>query len=329
MIYADQRWIGDHGIGRVARQVLANLQFHPVSLKSHPAAALDPLRLTLALRELTGQDLFYSPGYNNPLFCAAPCILTIHDLNHVDRPENSSFLKRFYYTTILKRACHRSVRILTVSEFSRKRIIEWAGVSAEKVVSIPCGVGPEFSPNVPPSSLSFPYLLCVSNRKAHKNEFRTVQAFARAQLAPEVRLVFTGEPTIELMSCIALCQVDDRVHFTGRVPDNDLPSLYRGATALVFVSLYEGFGLPVIEAMACGTPVITSNMCSLPEVAGNAAILVDPTSVELIAEAIERIVHDISLRRTLRERGFDRARCFTWIDAARQVHNVISQSSST
>jgi glycosyltransferase involved in cell wall biosynthesis len=323
MIYADQRWIGDHGIGRVAREVLAGLDFRQIPLVSDPASPLDPMRLSHALRKLTRKDLFFSPGYNSPFFCAAPFVLTIHDLNHIDRPENSGPLKRLYYAKVIKRSCHRAAKVLTVSEFSRTRIIEWSGIPPEKVVNVGDGVGPEYSPAVEPYPLPFPYLLCVSNRRAHKNEFRTVQAFAQADLAADIRLVFTGLPSAELAACIEQCKLTARVHFAGRVPEANLPSLYRSAEALVFVSLYEGFGLPVIEAMACGTPVVTSNTTSLPEVAGDAALLVDPTSVEQLAAVIQRVVGDAPLRQSLREKGLQRAAQFPWSTTALKVQKLL------
>lgn len=324
MIYADQRWIGDHGIGRFARRVLVGLDYSPVPLASRPASPLDPLRLAHALRGLTRGDLFFSPGYSAPLFCAAPFVFTVHDLNHIDRPENSSPSKRLYYATVLKRACRRAARILTVSEFSRQRIIDWSGVSQQQVLNVGCGVGPEFHPAVEPYGLPFPYFLCVSNRKRHKNELRLVAAFAQARFAAEMHLVFTGEPTAELAGCIARHNVAMRVHFVGTVPDAKLPSLYRGAEALVFPSLYEGFGLPVLEAMACGTPVVTSNVTALPEIAGDAALFVDPTSVEQISEAMQRIVSEPELRRQLRENGLARAARFSWEATAAKVHELLA-----
>jgi glycosyltransferase involved in cell wall biosynthesis len=324
MIYADQRWIGDHGIGRFARRVMAGLDYRPVSLVSPPASPLDPWRLTRELGKLTDGDLFFSPGYNSPLFCGSPFVFTLHDLNHIDRPENSSPLKRLYYATVLRRACSRAARILTVSEFSRRRIIGWSGVPPEKVFNVGCGVDPEFHPGVDSYGLSFPYLVCVSNRKLHKNEFRVVEAFARAQIAAEIRLVFTGKPTAELTAFIERCKVTPRVHFEGMVPDVILPSLYRSAEALVFPSLYEGFGLPVLEAMACGTPVVTANTSALPEVAGDAALLVDPTSVEQIAGAIERIASDGFLREQLRKKGLVRAAAFSWSGPAARVRSVLA-----
>jgi glycosyltransferase involved in cell wall biosynthesis len=324
MIYADQRWIGPHGIGRFARHVLAGLDYRPVSLASHPAAPLDAWRLARAIGESTRNDLFFSPGYNSPLFCSAPFVFTIHDLSHVYCPENSSSLIRLYYATILKRASHRAMRILTVSEFTRTQIIEWSGVPSEKVFNVGCGVDSAYHPGGESFGLPFSYLLCVSNRKRHKNEFRMVEAFARAGLACEIHLVFTGKPTAELAACIARHHLTAQVHFVGIVPEAKLPALYRGAEALVFASLYEGFGLPVLEAMACGTPVVTSKLTAMPETAGGAALLVDPTSVEQIAAAMQRIVSDTAQRQQLLEKGLARAAQFTWASTATMVHKLLA-----
>jgi glycosyltransferase involved in cell wall biosynthesis len=323
MIYADQRWIGDHGIGRFARHVLAGLDYRPVPLVSHPASAFDTWKLTRALGKLTRDDLFFSPGYNSPLFCPSPFAFTVHDLNHIHAPWNSGTLKRLYYATVLKPACQRAAIIFTVSEFTRTQIIEWSGVSAEKVFNVRCGVDPAYHPGGEAYELPFPYLLCVSNRKRHKNEFRTVDAFGQARLAREIRLVFTGRPTTELAEYIERRKLTARVHFLGFVPEVKLPSLYRGAEALVFVSLYEGFGLPLLEAMASGTPVITSNTTALPEVAGDAALLVNPTAVDDIAEAMASIINDTVLRQQLREKGLARSAKFPWASTTARVRELL------
>jgi glycosyltransferase involved in cell wall biosynthesis len=328
MIYADQRWIGNHGIGRFAQHVLANLNYRPIPLDGHPAAPFDSWRLALALRKLTREDLFFSPGYNSPLFSDSPFVFTIHDLSHVYCPENSSLAIRLYYATIMKRACQRAVSILTVSEFTRSQIIEWSGVPPEKVFNVGCGVDAAYRPDGDSYGLSFPYLLCVSNRKRHKNEFRVVEAFARATLSSEMRLVFTGSPTRELSAHLERHAVVSRVHFVGTVPEPKLPSLCRGAVALIFPSLYEGFGLPILEAMACGTPVVTSNVTAMPEVAGGAAMLVDPTSVEQIAAAMEQIVSDTALRRQLREKGLARAPQFAWASTVAKVDRLLTGNAT-
>ncbi len=327
MICADQRWIGDHGIGRFARQVLAGLDYRPVGLTSHPAAPFDSLRLAFELKGLGHNDLFFSPGYNPPLYSSAPFVFTIHDLNHIDRSDNSGHLKRLYYASIMKRACHNALHVFTVSEFSRARIIEWSGVPEEKVANVRCGVGAEYSPLAAPYHLPFPYLLCVSNRNPHKNEIRTVEAFARARIPAELHLVFTGNPTPELASCIERNQVTSRVDFVGLVADSQMPSLYRSAEALVFVSMYEGFGLPAAEAMACGTPVLASSTTALPEITGDAALLVDPMSVEQITTGIERIATDTCLRGELSKKGPLQAGKFSWTSTITTVRRLLMQEA--
>ena len=224
----------------------------------------------------------------------------------------------------MKRACQRALGILTVSEFTRMQIVDWSGVSAEKVFNVGCGVDPAYQPAENSYGLQFPYLLCVSNRKRHKNEFRVVEAFARADLPAGMHLVFTGGPTAELTDCIEHFHITQRVYFAGVVPETKFPSLYRGAEALVFPSLYEGFGLPILGAMGCGTPVVTANVTAMPEVAGGAALLVDPTSVEQIARAMEQIVSGTTLRQQLRRRGLARSAEFSWASTAARVRELLA-----
>jgi len=323
MIYADQRWIGDHGIGRFARNVLAGLDYRPIPLASHPAAPFDSWYLARALGGLAQTDLFFSPGYNTPLFCRAPFVFAIHDLSHIYCPENTSPFIQLYYTTVMKRACRRAAMVLTVSDFTRQQIIDWAEVSSEKIVNVGCGVDSAYHPGDETYGLSFPYLLCVGNRKRHKNEFRVLKAFAEADLNSQVHLIFTGNKTPDLWSQIESYQLTSRVDFVGTVPEARLPSLYRGAEAMIFPSLYEGFGLPVLEAMACGVPVVTSNVTAMPEIAGDAALLVDPTSVDQIARAMERILDDAALRQQLRNKGLMRGSQFSWASTAARVYELL------
>ncbi len=323
MIYADQRWIGNHGIGRFARHVLAGIGYRPVPLTSHPAAPFDSWHLARALRKSTSSDLFFSPGYNTPLFCSSPFVFTIHDLSHVYCPENSNPVIRLYYATIVKRACHRAVKILTVSEFTRQQIVEWSGVPEAKVFNVSCGVEEAYKPDGERYGLPFPYVLCVSNRKKHKNERRVVEAFAKAPLDQRMHLVFTGESTVDLTDLTERHNLTPRVNFIGEVPEGELPCLYRGALALIFPSLYEGFGLPLLEAMACGTPVLTSNVTAMPEIAADAALLVDPTSIEQISDGLRQIVSDNSLQKWLRVKGIAQARRFSWARTASKVHELL------
>lgn len=325
MIYADQRRFGDHGIGRFAREVLSQLNYCPLALKTNPSAPFDPFLLTYALRNLKAGDIFFNPGYNPPLSCPAPFIFTIHDLNHIEGTTTGGAMRRLYYAAFVKRACYKAAYVVTVSEFTRQRIIEWSKVPAEKVVNVGSGVGTEFTSEGTSCLLPYPYVLCVSNRKPHKNECRQVEAFARSGIESEIRLVFTGESAPDLQQLIERLKLQDRVSFIGAVPAERLPSIYRGALALLFCSLYEGFGLPLVEGMACGTPVVTSNTTALREIAGEeAALLVDPTSVDQIAAALNRIIYDTALREKLRKNGFARAALYTWADTRAQVHRLLT-----
>lgn len=323
--FYDARWIGDHGIGRVARVLDNALKFPHLDVEGAPSAPFDALHLWLAtLKRIPKGSGLFSPGYNAPLFFSRRFVFTIHDLNHIDRTENSSWLKTLYYTVIMRRACHNASAVLTVSDFSRQRIIDWSGINPSRVINVGNGVDPSYNVNVAPYSPGFSYLLSVSNRKPHKNEPRILQAFALSNIDPAIRLVFTGKPTEELLLQAKTLGISERLVFAGRVEESELPALYRGALGLVFPSLYEGFGLPVIEAMSCGIPVLTSNTTSLPEVAGEAALLVDPDSVESIAKGIYTLCNDTDMRESLCTKGLLQARKFSWDETIRKVQAALA-----
>ena len=169
----------------------------------------------------------------------------------------------------------------------------------------------------------FPYIYCCSNRKGHKNEFRLLQAFKLTHFVNDLKLVFSGEPKEKADKKLNSMGLGGKVLYTGKISDEMMASWYRGAVATVFPSLYEGFGLPVIESMACGTPVIASNTTSLPEAGGDAAYYVDPMEPESIAEGIRRILHDEALLREMREKGLKRASLFTWDRTAKLVEDAL------
>lgn len=326
--YIDERWIGEHGIGRFANVLASNIEFAHLNMPGSPSSPMDALRFFFRTLSLSKKDLVFSPGYNAPVFIRNPFIFTIHDLNHIDRGENSSFLKRLYYKWIMQRACRHAQAVLTVSEFSKRRIVEWSGIPAERVINVGNGVDAEYSPSATPFQPGYPYVLSVSNRKAHKNEPRLIEAFSRASVPDSVRLLFTGKATPSLMELIDHYQLRERVIFIGRVAESDLPGLYKGALALLFPSLYEGFGLPVIEAMACGCPVLTSNTTSLPEVAGEAALLVDPTSVQEIAGGISAICGDEALRVVMVGKGYRQASRFSWSEVVNKTEMALKRVQS-
>ncbi len=324
--YVDSSWKGMGGIGRFYNEIIKRLD-GIVTLPSleKPTSFYSAISYSRLISKLEKESVIFFPGYIPPMFCKCKYIFTIHDLNHVDRLENSGFLKRVFYKIFIMRGCHKASAILTVSEFSKKRIIDWAQVDPSKVHNVGNGVDGVFNVNVSPFIANFKYLLCVSNRKLHKNEQALIKAFASSSIDKQIKLLFTGNSTSEIMMLVNSMGLKDRVIFHGFIEDKNLPSLYRGALGLVFPSLYEGFGLPVVEAMACGTPVLTSNTTSLPEVAGDAAILVNPESVDEIKIGIEKLVLDQALREDLIAKGFEQAKLFNWDDVAARVQAVLDK----
>ncbi|MDS7872444.1 glycosyltransferase family 4 protein [Klebsiella pasteurii] len=307
----DSRWCGEHGIGRFANEMRkGNINFIDLPLKGNPAGKFDVIKLTFFL--LKNSNYFYSPGYNSPFFFLKRCVITIHDLNHIDLSYNSSFLKKIYYKVVLKRACKYCSLIFTVSDFSKKRIVEWSGVRPEKIIVVGNGVSEEFSQSCKPHSPGYKYIFIVGNRKEHKNEERAMLAFIHAQIDKDVKLVFSGDPSTKLIELAKIHNAESRIIFSGRLSNNKLAEYYKGAEFLLFPSLYEGFGLPVIESMACGTPVITSNTTSLGEVSGDAAYLIDPYDQSQITQAIEELYFNYDLRASLREKGFERTKVYSW-----------------
>jgi glycosyltransferase involved in cell wall biosynthesis len=314
------------GLARVAQEVarrLPQLERLEGGLPLlHPAETIW-LTAVLARRR---PSVFYSPGFNAPPTCPVPFVFTVFDLIHLEIPEESSRAKRLYYRLHVKPALRRARAVLTGSEYSRAMIADWGGVDADRVVVIRGAAGPEFTPDGDRHEPGFPYLLYVGNHKPHKNLGRLVRALAQLRDASSLRLLLVGSVEPELLALAKGAGVADRLVFLGDVPDERLPALYRGAAAFVFPSRHEGFGLPPLEAMACGTPVVSSLATSLAEVVGDAAVAVDPLDVDSIAAGIERIVGDEQLRRELRARGLARAARFSWDDTAQTTLHALKGS---
>jgi len=267
--------------------------------------------------------VFFSPGYNSPIGWPKPFVFTLHDLHHLYVREKWNAAKQVYYQHIIRPACRRAAFVLTVSEYSKREIASWAKVDDRKIVNVGNGVGFPFVPMGPRHDPGYPYLLYVGSRKSHKNLSRLLAAYAASGVRKDIRLVLSGHPDLELSREIARLGLHGAVAFIDLAADRDLSDVYRGALGFVFPSLYEGFGLPPVEAMACGVPVLSSNVCSLPEVLGDAAVFVDPHRSEAIAEGIKRLVYDSTLREQLRERGFRRATKFSWEETARRSSEVL------
>lgn len=325
-ILYDARWIGNHGIGRFARELKQALP-GLLSFEAHrrPWHPLDPPLLGAALWSRQPK-LFFSPGYNSPLGWPGKFVFTLHDLNHLCVPDNSNALKRAYYRYIIRPACHRAERVLTVSEYSKGEIAAWGNLREEQIINVGNGVGPPFSPLGRKHDPGYPYLLYVGSRKPHKNLPRLLQAYSASDVWKDVRLILSGPPDLASVAQLDRLGIARNVNFMDLSADEDLAAAYRGAVSFVFPSLYEGFGLPPLEAMACGVPVLTSNLCSLPEVVGEAAVLVDPLRVDDIADGMRRLVHDSQLRFQLRQNGLARAKLFTWEKTASKASQALRSS---
>lgn len=264
---------------------------------------------------MRGGRCFFSPSYLPPI---VPCefSFTIHDLNHLDVPQNAGGLKTLYYLTVLRSGIRRASSVLTVSEYSRKRIIEWSGCAPEKVHVVGNGVSEAFTPIGPDLEPSpgngRSYIFSCTNRKGHKNEVRLLKAFALSGLRSDFDLVLPGVPSGELHHIIDKLGISEQVRFTGQMNDSQLAQTYRAAVFTIFPSMYEGFGIPIVESMACGVPVLSSSATSLPEVGGDAAIYFDPSCVEAMAGGMTRLASDKELRTELRRKGLERAKLFTW-----------------
>ena len=304
-------------------------------------SARAPALLTLGQAEIAWSawrhnlSLIHDPTGTAPLVVTrAKRVATIHDVIPYIYPETSTLLERVIYHYWLPIATRKLHAVVTDSHQSKIDIVRYLRVNADRTTVVPLGVDARYQPLDPVEvrfslerrGIAFPYILYVSPvgpRSQRKNLPRLLEAYARLRERPgHWRLVIVGSvrkdyrPVFEVVERMKL---EPDVHFTGFVADEDLPTLYNGASLFVLPSLYEGFGLPVLEAMACGVPVVTSNISSLPEVAGDAALLVDPYSVTAIADAMQKVLSDPSLAAELRERGLARARMFSWEETARKT----------
>lgn len=326
-ILFDARWVGNHGIGRFAGELQKAIpDLIPYQVRRRPSHPLDPILLGAALWRRKPK-LFFSPGYNSPLGWPGPFIFTLHDLNHLCVPDNSNAVKRAYYQYIIKPACHRAELVLTVSEYSKHEIVAWAKIDEKKIINVGNGVGLPFFPDGKKYDPGYPYLLYVGSRRPHKNLPRLLQAYSISGVRNEVRLLLSGEPDQQIVAEINRLGLEGSVCFRDLSDDGELSNAYRGATAFVFPSLYEGFGLPPLEAMACGVPVLTSNVCALPEVVGDAAILIDPLSVEDIAGGLKALVANSAQRARLREKGLVRSKAFSWEETVRRTSRALHMAT--
>jgi glycosyltransferase involved in cell wall biosynthesis len=287
-------------------------------------------------------DVFFAPAFVPPPTRTRSLVLTVHDLAFRLYPETSPDAN---WMARLKPALSQAARIIAVSEQTRQDLLSLYPVDPERVAVVPLGVDRErFRPPSPNAieaarrryRISSPYLLAVGDIDPRKNLPSVVRAFASLPDDQRAALVVAGAPAAWNPSGVAQLQealralperVQKRIVLTGYVPQKDVVALMGGAEALIHVSLYEGFGLPVLEAMACGTAVLTSNVSALPETAGGAALLVDPRDVHAIANGMHMLLTDNVLRRRLEEQGFVRASAFDWRTTATQTAKILHEAA--
>ncbi|HSW69026.1 MAG TPA: glycosyltransferase family 1 protein [Gammaproteobacteria bacterium] len=326
-ILADGRWTGPHGIGRFSREILSRLQYTDILTEGPKPLSIKNLfwQSQQLYRYRKNYKIFFSPGFNPVIYSPIPFVFTIHDLIHLFAPGNISFPKKIYYQFLIKPAITRAYKILTISDYSKKTILEWANVPEDKIINVSCGINECFTREGLKHTPGYPYLLHVGNtQKPHKNISRLLQAFSSARINENMRLIFTGEFSETLFHLLHKLRLENKIIIQKNLSEPALAEYYRGAEAVVFPSLYEGFGLPVAEGMASGVPVLTSNVTSMPEVAGDAALLVDPFDVGSISAGIEKIVNDAPLRKQLVERGLERAKLFSWDKTAEMTQRILN-----
>lgn len=339
MIGLDVRMLEHSGIGTTIRELLRHLP--PDRLKRMVLFHGDAVPKTVCHRFIwvpyrvyglsqhffypglirkSGIRLFHMPHYDVPYFIGTPFIATVHDLIHLLYPEFST--KPFsgvYSKLVLSRVAKKAERILVVSENTKRDLIRFEPSAESKIRVVSPGVDKIFSPPEPDAvgrvvrryELTPPYFLYVGNLRKSKNTDGLLRVYEKVRTMLKDRcpsLVLVGRNFLPRYAA----GFPDGVRHLGLVPTRDLPALYGGATVFLFPSLYEGFGLPPLEAMACGTPVIASNRASIPDVCADAAVLVDPSDEEAMGREIVRVFSDESERRSMVKKGFENVKRFSW-----------------
>lgn len=280
-------------------------------------------------------DVLFIPTYSTPIFNPIKTVVTIHDLIFLLYPEWATRNQRNRFSTIVKHSACRADCVIAVSESTRADILKYTGVKNDKVEVVYEGVDEQFRVLNTIDEASFlnrynldkPFILFVGSIHPRRNVQRVIESFVQLKVEKKIdhQLVLIGlkqqlDPSISHL--IHERNIDQSISMLGFVPDEDLVKFYNLADIFIYPSLYEGFGLPVLEAMACGTPVITSNTSSLPEVAGDAAVLIDPSNQSQMVDAIQNIVENRAWAEELKERGLERCKKFSWKSAAKTTCEI-------
>jgi len=298
-------------------------------------------RIPLYANYFTGPaDIYHGLDFGlPPISGKTHKIVTVYDLTFVEHPEAAVPSLVAYLNKVVPASVAAADVVAAISHATKQALIEHYKTPPEKIAVIPCGVAPHYQRVTDPAllegtrqkfALKHPFVLSVGTLEPRKNHKGLIQAFYETQQhkdGPAMLAIAGGKGWLyeETQQLVSELKLEDKVHFLGRVTEQELLTLYSLADVFAFPSFFEGFGIPPLEAMACGAPVITSSTSSLPEVAGDAALLIDPYDPHTIAEAINRILHDQPLREQLQQRGYQQVQRYTWSKAAEKMLSIYQQ----
>jgi len=321
-----------------------NFQMRSVPLSDRALAILwHRLQLPLWVELVTGPlDIFHSPDFVLPPVRRARALVTVHDLSFIRYPQCADANLRAYLNQVVPRSVHRADLVLADSQSTKDDLMELLGVESDKIEVVYPGVEERFRPIENQAllqearkryNLPSRFVLGLGTLQPRKNFTRLIEAYSLLVTRhPSLRLVIAGGKGWlyeEIFATVERLGLENKVVFPGFVADGDLPTLYNLADLFVFPSLYEGFGIPPLEALACGTPVITSDASSLPEVVGQAGLMMEATDVEALAEAMQRVLEDDALQEEMIARGLEQAKKFTWEKAAAKLLSLYEAISNT
>lgn len=281
--------------------------------------------------QMSGVDLHHALAFVAPALSTVPNVATIYDLSFIHYPERLSALRRFYLRWFTALTCRRSRRLIAISQSTARDLAATMGVDVSRIdVALPGYDEVAFRPLDPAAVAAFRiakglpdrFWLFIGTLEPRKNLTMLIEAYAALPASQRLPLILGGGKGWDYQSifdAVDRCALSEQVRFPGFIPPDELPLWYNCADAFIYPSVFEGFGLPVLEAMACGTPVITSKASSLPEVVGDAGMCIEPTITTGWTEALRRVAQDSAWRADARMRGLERAKRFSWSDTAKST----------